>query len=73
MRSKEYYLVKQGLRKLKTKEKKESKIEIAYIVAVESINTLNFHLLPLANSLNFNFSFLILPNIIFNNTPIPFL
>ena len=41
VRSKEYYLVKQGLRKLEAKKKKESKVEIAYIAAVESSNTPN--------------------------------
>ena len=59
------------MRKLKTKEKKEFKVEIAYIAVVGSSNILNLYLLPLANS--FDFFFLILPNIISNNTPVPFL
>ena len=58
--------------KLKTDKKKEFKVEMAYIVKVESINTLNPYLLPLFSSFNFDFSFLILPNVIFNNILIPF-
>ena len=54
-------------------KKKESIIEIVYTAAVKSSNTPNPHLLPLANSFNFNLSFLILPDVIPNNTPIPFL
>ena len=54
-------------------KKKESKVEIAYIAVVESINAPNFYLLPLSSSLNFNFSFSILPDVISDNTPIPFL
>ena len=54
-------------------KKKEFKVEIAYIVEVESVNALNSYLLPLSSSFNFNLSFLILPDVIFNNTPIPFL
>ena len=46
---------------------------MAYIVEVESINTSNSHLLPLSSSFDFDLSFLMLPNIIFNNTPVPFL
>ena len=61
------------MHKLKAKEKKESKVEIAYIAAVGSIDTPNPHLLPLSNSFDFDFSFLILPNIISDNTPVPFL
>ena len=41
--------------------------------AVKSFNTPNPHLLPLADFFIFNFSFLILPNILSNNTPVPFL
>jgi hypothetical protein len=37
------------------------------------INTSNFYLLPLSNSFGFDFSFLILPNVISNNTPVLFL
>ena len=46
---------------------------MAYITKVESINASNPYLLPLFSSFNFNFSFLILPNIISNNTPVLFL
>ena len=59
--------------KLEVNKKKESKVEMAYIVEVESINAPNFHLLPLSGSFNFNFSFLMLPDIISNNIPVPFL
>ena len=73
MRSKEYYLVKQSLRKLKAKEKKKSIVETVYTAKVKSFNTPDPRLLPLADSFNFNFSFLILPDLISNNIPIPFL
>ena len=59
--------------KLKINKKKKFKVEIAYIAAVESINAFNLYLLPLSGSFNFNFSFLILPNVISDNTPVPFL
>ena len=59
--------------KLKADKKKESKIEIAYIVEVGSINTFNPCLLPLSSSFNFNFSFSILPNVISDNMPVFFL
>ena len=58
--------------KLKADKKKKSKVEMAYIAEVESINTPNFYLLPLSSSFNFNLSFLILPNIISDNTPVFF-
>ena len=58
---------------LKAKKKKKSKVEIAYIVKVGSINTSNPYLLPLSSSFNFNFSFLMLPNVISNNMPVSFL
>ena len=58
---------------LKQIKKKEFKVEIAYIVEVGSINTPNSYLLPLFNSFNFNLSFLMLPDIIFNNISVPFL
>ena len=61
------------MRKLKTNKKKESKIEMAYIVEVRSINISNPYLLPLSGSFNFNFSFLMLPDVIFNNIPVLFL
>ena len=59
--------------KLKTKEKKEFKVEIAYIATVGSVNTFNPYLLPLSGSFNFDFSFSILPDIISNNIPLFFL
>ena len=59
--------------KLKTNKKKKSKIEIAYMAEVGSINTPDFCLLPLANSFDFNFFFSILPDVISNNIPVPFL
>ena len=46
---------------------------MAYIVKVVSINTFNPYLSPLTNPFAFNFSFLILPDIIFNSTFLPFL
>ena len=61
------------MHKLKVKEKKESKVEITYIVEVGSVNTPNSHLLPLSDSFDFDFSFLILPDVISNNMPVPFL
>ena len=48
-------------------------MEIAYIEKVESINISNLCLLPLSNSFNFNLSFSMLPDIISDNTPVPFL
>ena len=48
-------------------------IEIAYIIELESVNAFNPYLLPLSSSFNFNFSFSILPDIISDNTLIPFL
>ena len=59
--------------KFKVDKKKKSKVEMAYIAKVEFINTPNPYLLPLSSSFNFDFSFLILPDIISNNTPVPFL
>ena len=61
------------MRKLKVNKKKKFKVKIAYIVKVESVNAFNPHLLPLSGSFNFNFSFLILPDIISNNIPVLFL
>ena len=59
--------------KLKAKKKKKSKVEIAYIAEVGFINTPNPYLLPLSSSFNFNPSFSMLPNVISNNMPLPFL
>ena len=47
-------------------------MEITYIIKVGSINTPNPYLLPLSDSLDFNFSFSILPNVISNNILVPF-
>ena len=46
---------------------------MAYIVKVESVNALDSYLLPLSGFFNFDFFFLILPNVISNNIPVPFL
>ena len=59
--------------KLKAKKKKEFKVEITYIVKVGSVNAPNSHLLLLSDSFNFDFSFLILPNVISNNILVLFL
>ena len=48
-------------------------MEIAYIAVIGSFNALNFYLLPLTDFFNFNFSFLILPDIISDDTPVLFL
>ena len=48
-------------------------MEIAYIVEVKSSSALDPYLLPLTNPFTFNFSFLILPDVISNNIPVPFL
>ena len=61
------------MRKLKVNKKKESKVEIAYTVKVESVNAPNLYLLPLSGSFDFNLSFSILPDVISNNILIPFL
>ena len=58
---------------LEADKKKKFKVETAYIAKVGSINVSDFCLLPLSNFLNFNFSFLILPDVISNNMPVPFL
>jgi len=65
---KEFYLVEQGLYKLKSKKKNSDlkEIEIAlHSLAVESLITLK---LPLAN-LFFNPFFFLLPNLLSSNTP----
>ena len=59
--------------KLKADKKKKSKMEIAYIAVVGSFNASNPYLLPLSGSFNFDFSFLILLDIISDNMPVPFL
>ena len=65
--------MEQGLRKLKVDKKKKSKVGITYIVIIGSVNTFNPYLLPLSSFFNFNFSFLILPDVISNNIPVFFL
>ena len=65
--------MEQGLYKLEVDKKKKSIVEIVYTAVVASFNIPDFYLLPLANSFNFNFAFLILPDVISNNTPVPFL
>ena len=52
------------MRKLKVDKKKEFK--------VESVNISDPYLLPLSSFFNFNFSFLILPDIISDNMPVFF-
>ena len=59
--------------KLKANKKKEFKVEITYIVEIGFFNTPNPHLLPLADFFTSNFSFLILPDVLSDNIPIPFL
>ena len=59
--------------KLKVDKKKKFKVEIAYIIKVESVDAPNSYLLPLSSSFDFDFFFLILPNIISDNIPVPFL
>ena len=51
--------------KLKINKKKKFK--------VKSVNALNPHLLPLSDFFASDFSFLILPDVLSDNTPIPFL
>ena len=48
-------------------------MEITYIVKVGFFNIPNSHLLPLADFFTSDFSFLILPDVLSDNTPIPFL
>ena len=61
------------MRELKADKKKEFIAEIVYIAVIGSSNAPNLYLLPLADSFNFNFSFLILPDVISDNMPVPFL
>ena len=55
----------QELKATKVKEKNSLKVKL--------LATLVAYLSPLADFFAFNFSFLILPNVISNNTSIPFL
>ena len=73
MYSKKYYLVKQGLCKLKINKKKKFKVEMAYTAVRGSVNAFNPYLLPLSGFFDFDLSFSMLPNVISNNTPVPFL
>ena len=73
MRSKEYRLIEQGLRKLKANKKEKFKVEITYIAKVGFFDAPNPYSSPLADFFASNFSFLILPNVLSNNTPVPFL
>ena len=61
------------MRELKIDKKKKSKVKIVYITEIESINAFNPYLLPLSGSFNFNLSFSMLPDVISDNMPIPFL
>ena len=54
-------------------ELKAAKVKEKNSLEAKLLATQVAYLLPLANSFNFNPSFSILPNVIFNNTPIPFL
>ena len=54
-------------------ELKATKIKKKNNLEVKLLATLIAYLLPLADFFIFNFSFLILPNIISDNTPVPFL
>ena len=60
------------MRELKANKKEKFKVEITYIIEIGSINTPNPHLLPLFSSFNFDLSFLILPDVISDNTPVLF-
>ena len=46
---------------------------MAYTAVVGSVDALNSYLLPLSGSFNFDFFFLMLPDIISDNILIPFL
>ena len=48
-------------------------MEIAYIAKVGFIDIPNLYLLPLSGSFDFDFSFLILPDVISDNMPVFFL
>ena len=65
--------MEQSLRELKVNKKKKFKVEITHIAVVGFINAPNPYLLPLSGSLNFDFSFSILPNVISDNIFVLFL
>ena len=54
-------------------EFKAAKVKKKNNLEVKSLATQVAYLLPLANSFDFNPFFSILPDIIFDNTPVPFL
>ena len=54
-------------------KKKKSKVEIAYIVEVGFSDAPNPYLLPLSGFFDFDFSFSILPDVISDHMPVPFL
>ena len=58
---------------LKVDKKKKFKVEMAYTAKVGSVDAPNPYLLPLSSSFNFNLFFSILPDVISDNTPVPFL
>ena len=63
------------MHKLKAKKKKDFsqvEVEIAHTVAVGFFNTPSSHLSPSADPSAFDFSFLILPDVISNNIPVLF-
>ena len=59
--------------KLKINKKEEFKVEIAYVTKVGFFNTPNPYLLPLADFFASNFFFLMLPDVLSDNIPVPFL
>ena len=61
------------MRELKANKKEKSKVEITYMVKVGFFNIFNPCLSLLADFFTSNFSFLILPDVFFDNTPVPFL
>ena len=60
------------MQELKATEKKKFEAEITYIAEVGFINAPNPLLSPLFSFFAFNPSFSILPDVISNNTPVPF-
>ena len=73
VRSKEYRLVEQGLRELEAEEKKESaEVEIAYTAEAGSSDAPDPRSSPLSGSFDFDLSFSMLPDVISDNTPVPF-
>ena len=54
-------------------EFKAAEVKKKNSLKVKSLATQVAHLSPLADSFDFNPSFLILPDVIFNNTSVPFL